>query len=75
MNSPYRPRSGHADDLGGAETIETVDEGDADVESSSLATVVPRGNVFTESFQVSHPRLELLRARFTVHRFRNALLK
>ncbi len=36
-NSPFSLRSSHADDLGGAERVEAVDEGDADVDFSRLS--------------------------------------
>ena len=50
--------SGHADDLGGAECIEAVDEGDADLDFCGLVVGVSCGDAFTEGLETAHLRLD-----------------
>lgn len=50
---PLSPsRSGHADDLGGAESIEAVDECDADVDFGGLAVGLSRGDALAKGLEV-----------------------
>ena len=46
--------SGRADDLGGAEGIEAVDECDADVDFGGLAVGVSRGDALAEGLEAAH---------------------
>ena len=46
--------SGHADDLGGAEGVEAVDECDADVDFGGLAVGVSCGDAFAEGLAAAH---------------------
>ena len=48
----------HADDLGGAECVEAVHEGDADVDFDGLAVRVSRHNAFAEGLQTAHSCLD-----------------
>ena len=50
--------SGHADDLVGAGGIEAVDEGDADMDLSSLAVWISCGDAFAKSLEAAHLRLD-----------------
>ena len=50
--------SSHADDLGGAECVEAVHEGDTDVDFGGLAVGVACGDTLTEGLQAAHPRLD-----------------
>ncbi len=45
---------GHSDDLSGAERIEAVDEGDADLDFGGLAVWVSRGDAFSEGLEAAH---------------------
>jgi hypothetical protein len=46
--------SGHADDLGGAECIEAVEEGYADLDLSGLAFRVSCSDALAEGFEAAH---------------------
>ena len=46
--------SGHADDLGGAEGVEAVHEGDTDVDFGGLAVWISCGDALTEGLEASH---------------------
>ena len=46
--------SGHAFDLGGAEGVEAVHQGDADVDLGCLAVGIPQCDPFAEGFQIPH---------------------
>ena len=46
--------SGRADDLGGAEGIEAVDECDGDVDFGGLAVGVSRGDALAEGLEAAH---------------------
>ena len=50
-----RSDSGDADGLGGAERVEAIDQGDPDVDFSSLAIGIPRGDALTEGLPASYP--------------------
>lgn len=50
--------SSHADDLSGAERIEAVDEGDADLDFGGLAVWVSRGDAFSECLEAPHLGLD-----------------
>ena len=43
--------SGHANDFGGAECVEAVDEGNADLDFGGLAVGVSCGDAFTEGLE------------------------
>lgn len=45
----------HSNDLGGAEYIEAIDEGDADLDFSGLVIGVSCGDAFTNDFEAAHP--------------------
>lgn len=49
---------GDADDLGGAECIEAVDEGEADVDFGGLAVRVFSSDALVERFQTTHLGLD-----------------
>ena len=53
---PSPSGSGRADDLGGAEGIEAVDECDAKVDFGGLAVWVSRGDALAERLEASHLR-------------------
>lgn len=46
--------SGDAEDVGGAECVEAVHQGDTDVDFGGLAIRVSGGNAFSERFQAPH---------------------
>jgi len=48
----------HADDLGGAEGVEAVHEGDADVDFGGLSVGVSCHDTLAEGFQAAHLRLD-----------------
>lgn len=48
----------HADDLSGAERIETVDEGDADLDFGGLSVRVSCGDALAEGLEAPHFRLD-----------------
>jgi hypothetical protein len=50
--------SGHANDLGGSEGVEAVDEGDADLDFGGLAVWVSCGDAITEGLEAPHLRLD-----------------
>ena len=50
--------SGHADDVGGAECVEAVDEGDADLDFGGLAVGVSCSDTFAEGLEAPHLRLD-----------------
>ena len=66
-------RSGHTDDLGGAEGGEAVHDGDADVDFGGLAVGVSRGDALPKAFRQRILASIRLRACQPVQRFQNAL--
>jgi hypothetical protein len=50
--------SSHADDFGGAECVEAVDQCDADLDFSGLAVGVSCGHAFAKCLQAAHLRLD-----------------
>lgn len=50
--------SGDADDLGGTECVEAVDEGDADLDLGGLSVWVPRGDALAKGLETAHLRLD-----------------
>jgi hypothetical protein len=61
-----QPTSGQADVLGGAECVEAVDEGDADVNFCGLVIRVSGGDAFAEGLEALHLRLCLVPGMITV---------
>ena len=58
MTAPYPLISCGAKDLGGAGGVETVHEGDADVDFGGLAVGVAGGDAFAEGLEAAHLRFD-----------------
>ena len=50
--------SAHGNDLGGAEGVVSVHDGDADLDLCGLPIGVARGDALTEGLEAIHPRLD-----------------